>query len=216
MIPERFVVEYPQRCLQLLLSVEPVARERKLIGSFSLLLAAAIFTIPYARLKLNHPLALPAREGELYEALRGVERNQKFLEAEFWQGVRPASWHFSRIMSRLTPTEGWRGRDGIHPPSSEAENTMHKRKAGEVLRVIRNALAHGNVVYLDRDGYEKRGAEVQYLAFLSAYEEPPAPPQTYRLAATTEDGFLAFVRSWATWLGGFEADERFEFGSIES
>lgn len=55
--------------------------------------------------------------------------------------------------------------------SREALNKVADCKAGKVLRVVRNALAHGNVVYLNVDGLEVRGTEVQFLAFLTRYEE---------------------------------------------
>ena len=41
MIPQRFVIEYPQRCRDLLNELEPTARERRLVGSFSLLTLVA-------------------------------------------------------------------------------------------------------------------------------------------------------------------------------
>ncbi len=53
MIPARFVVEYPQRCLDLIESLEPTARSRELLGSFSLLVAAAVFVIPYERMEIE-------------------------------------------------------------------------------------------------------------------------------------------------------------------
>ena len=57
MIPARFVVEYPQRCLDLIEALEPTARQRELVGSFSLLVAAAVFVIPYERMgSQKHPL----------------------------------------------------------------------------------------------------------------------------------------------------------------
>jgi len=97
---------------------------------------------------------------------------------------------------------------------SHAQNTIARRKAGEVLRVIRNALAHGNVIYLDEQGFEKRHATVQFLAFLSRYEEDEVSrkhSETYRLVTTTEEGFLAFIKSWAKWLSSIEPDQRLVF-----
>jgi len=81
----------------------------------------------------------------------------------------------------------------------------------DVLRVLRNALAHGNVVYLDEKGLEVKGAKVQYLAFLSRYEETPEDrekSETYRLVATTEEQFLSFVKQWAKWLTTLPADDK--------
>lgn len=65
MIPERFVVEYPQRCLELLEILEPMARARHLVGSFALLVASAIFVIPFERMKEQHPMNRRARVKDL-------------------------------------------------------------------------------------------------------------------------------------------------------
>ena len=80
--------------------------------------------------------------------------------------------------------------------------------------MVRNALAHGNVIYLDKDGFETIGATVQYLAFLSRYEETAEQrehSETYRLVATTEESFLAFVKCWANWLNALPPDVRLVF-----
>lgn len=213
MIPRRFVVEYPQRCLRLLEATEPFARQEKLVGSFALLVASALFTIPYERLNVKHPLSASTSSTELYDALRIVQR-KKFLEADFWNGMRPGDWRFSRIMTTPEVTSDWKDEKGMHPMHNDADNTIGRRDADAVLRVIRNALAHGNVVYLDKDGLETVGATVQYLAFLSRYEETPeqrAKSETYRIVATSEEVFLTFVKCWATWLDSFPPDMRLMF-----
>lgn len=67
------------------------------------------------------------------------------------------------------------------------------------------------MVYLDEHGFETKGARVQYLAFLSRYEETPEAreiAETYRLVVTTEDGFLAFVKAWAILLAALPPDEK--------
>jgi hypothetical protein len=195
--------------------MEPFARKEQLVGSFSLLVASALFTIPYERLKAKHPLAGGSSDTGLYDALRTVE-GKKFLEADFWNGIQAHDWRFSRIMTSPEITLDWKDGNGIHPMRADAENTIGQRKTDAVLRVIRNALAHGNVIYLDKDGFETVGATVQYLAFLSRYEETVEQrehSETYRLVTTTEEGFLTFVKCWANWLNGFPPDVRLIFSN---
>jgi len=75
MIPARFVVEYPQRCLDLIEALEPTARQRELVGSFSLLVAAAVFVIPYERMgSQRHPLHKAARDVDLFRALKTLRK----------------------------------------------------------------------------------------------------------------------------------------------
>ena len=74
-----------------------------------------------------------------------------------------------------------------------------------------NALAHGNIVYLNESGFEQRDTKLQFLGFLSRYEETPeqkAQSETYRLVTTTEDEFLRFVKLWAKWVSQFRDDDR--------
>lgn len=208
MVPERFITEYPARCMDLFALLEPVAREKQLVGSFSLVVATSVFLIPYERMKAAHPLNEGAPGEGLYDAIRQVER-QPFHEAPFWEGALIHPWRFTRIMNDANWTQGWRDNAGQHPMHAHAENTIVRRTVGDVLRVVRNALAHGNVVYLDENGFETKGAPVQYLAFLSRYEESAEQrrqSETYRLAVTTEEGFLTFVKAWAGWLTEFPQD----------
>ena len=212
MIPDRFVTKYPARCLELLEAMQQIAAERDLIGSFALLTAASILNIPLERLAKQHPLT--AEYGfDLYQALRSVEK-QRWADAEFWQGQDCASWHFSRIVTNPNDVSGWRADDG-QPSMSAATNTIAGRRAGDVLRVLRNALAHGNIVYLNADGRETAGTRLHFIGFLSRYEESPeerAAANTYRLVAAPEADFLGFVKCWARWLAGFEGE--YELGEV--
>ncbi|MGX5799648.1 hypothetical protein ACWGS9_00175 [Bradyrhizobium sp. Arg314] len=135
----------------------------------------------------------------------------RFLEAPFWQRApEENAWRQSRVMNSVDEVHAWHDENGRNPLSGEA-NTIDKRKAEKVLRVLRNALAHGNVIYLDKDGREIAGNQMVYMAFLSRYEETEderAKAETYRVVVTTEEAFLHFVKSWAHWIGTLALDRR--------
>jgi hypothetical protein len=205
-VPTRFVVEYPERCLKLLDRVECWARKERLVGSLALLVASAAFVIPYERIKAAHPMHKDEDDG-LNEALRKLDKKEKFVNAPFWAGEAPGSWRYSRIMNNANDTSHWLDEDGKHPVGKDASNLIGKKTAGTVLRVIRNALAHGNVVYLSSDGLEEPGKDLKYLAFLSRYEETDEDKkrsETYRLVVASQHDFLAFVRAWANWIRSFD------------
>lgn len=209
-VPSRFVTEYPERCLELLEAAEPIARARNLLTSFSLLAAASVLLIPYERLGRHHPNT-QERGSSLFSALRGLEKVD-WLQAPFWRGRGNGRWHFSRIMGDPNDVAGWsdhKGRRSVAPDS----NLIDRKKAGEVLRVLRNALAHGNVVYLNGDFQEIAGTPVQYIAFLSRYEETEEQrnaAQTYRVVAARDEEFLDFLKSWASWISTFPAEQQIE------
>lgn len=207
-VPARFAIEYPQRALELIGLLEDEARKHQLLGSFGLLAAAAILTIPYERMNAAHFLHREERDHDLVTQLKRLEK-VPFLEAPFWPKPPDAElWRQSRIMASIDDVEKWRDERGQHPLAKGA-NTIGRRKASEVIRILRNALAHGNIIYLDKDGREIEGNVMVYMAFLSRYEaERLEQGQTYRVLVTTEDGFIQFVKAWAGWVSHFPLGDR--------
>lgn len=209
-VPDRFAIEYPRRALELIAVLETQARENNLLGSFGLLAASAILTIPFERMRTSHFLHDDARDVDLVMNLKALEKAD-FLNAPFWRSEPgDGAWRQSRIVNAVDEVHGWRDQEG-HDPRSEESNTIQKRPASEVLRVLRNALAHGNIIYLDKDGQEIAGNQMVYMAFLSRYEETMEQrekAETYRLVMTTEEAFLHFVKSWAGWIGNLNLDPR--------
>jgi hypothetical protein len=208
-IPARFASEYPGRCLQLIDALEDYARSERLLGSFSVLAASAVLTIPFERASAKH-FMFRDKDDRLSAAMSGLSK-LKFAAAPFWDKEGPGEWRHVHIVEGANDSNAWVGVNGIHPFDAKAQDTIHKKSASEVLRAIRNALAHGNVIYLDADGREREGAELHYLAFLSRYEEgaeAQANAETYRLIATTEDDFLRFIKLWAKWIGALARKDR--------
>lgn len=200
-VPDRFAIEYPQRCLQLMGALEGYARDNQLMGSFALLAAASVLTIPYERMKAAHPLYNKVKDDELTQALKNLQKIP-FLEAPFWQGDR-GFWFQTRVMNDVNDSGNWRDEEGHRPLSEAAKNTIDNRKTDAVLRPLRNALAHGNIFYLNARGYEVAGDQMKFLAFASRYEETEAQRAnscTFRLIVAGEDDFFRFVRSWAEWV----------------
>ena len=200
MIPQRFVTEYPERCSLLLEMIEPQARSADLIGSLALLVASAAFTIPFGRItEPAHPLGLP--EYELSRAIMNLRRHH-FLDAPFWKGYRPTFFRYAKIINNPEFAAGWLNDAGQHPINSTEE-----KDANTVLRTIRHALAHGNVVYLDENGHEEPGQVLRFLAFLSKHEDG----QSHRAVIFGEEDFLGFLKAWIAWIQTFPAQNKFVF-----
>lgn len=200
MIPQRFVTEYPDRCGQLLEMLEPKARAAKLVGSFALLVASAAFTIPFGRMtEATHPLGRP--EPKLFRAIKDLKR-QSFLEAPFWNGNAPEFFRYAKIVNDPELAEDWRDENGIHPIHS-----TEVKDGSIVLRTIRHALAHGNVVFLDENGHERPGHPLRFLAFLSKHEDK----QSHRVIIFGEEDFLTFLKAWIAWLQTFPLERKFVF-----
>lgn len=201
MIPQRFVTEFPERCGQLLDMLEGQARKADLVGSFALLVASASFTIPFGRItETRHPLG--RSESALSDAIKGLKRCKSFLNAPFWNGNPPELFRYAKILNDPEHAEHWRNADGVHPI-----NSSEKKDANTVLRTIRHALAHGNVVYLDENGHEKPGNSLCFLAFLDKHDDG----KSHRVVIFEEEGFLAFLKAWIAWLQTFPKESGFYF-----
>jgi len=209
-IPTRFAIEYPQRVLKLIKMLEERARKHDLLGSFGLLAASAILTIPYERMQSRHFLHRQDVDSDLVGALKQLQKTP-FLLAPFWGNNEPGNWWQSRIMGPVQDVDGWRDEHNLHPLSGSTVSKLvdQKRTGDAVIRVLRNALAHGNIIYLDKEFRENSGRRMAYMAFLSRYEnnkEQSANSETYRLVVTDEENFLKFVKCWAYWVGNLADD----------
>jgi hypothetical protein len=208
-VPARLAAEYPRRCLQLIEALESVAREEQLVGSFALLAAASVLTIPFERARSKHFLHRD-HDDDLTAAVEALGK-VKFSRAPFWEGDAPVGWRQSHIVQNVDSVAAWIDRDGRHPLDSGAQNFIEGKTSTEVIRVIRNALAHGNIIYLNESGEEKEGDRLFYLAFLSRYEEgrdAQEEAETYRLIVTPEAEFLRFVKKWASWISDAALQDR--------
>ena len=100
-VPDRFAIEYPQRALQLIDMLEGPARDSDLLGSLGLLVASAVLTIPFERMKPSHFLHEDDRDADLVKSLKELSR-VRFLEAPFWQRAPEANaWRQSRVMNSV-------------------------------------------------------------------------------------------------------------------
>jgi len=215
-LPRRFLVEYPERCSKLLQEFEGTARESGLHVSFSLMVAQALIVVPVERLRKTHPMRDEERETEVARALALLYR-RRFCEADFWIHRRDqrrfgASWRLTRVKSATySEADLMVDEDGKHPLADDAKNYATSKKTGDVFRILRNALAHGNILYLSKKGRsvgEKYDDDnvIRYIIFLSRYEETNEHRQaneTYRWLSVDVDEFLVFLRCWAKWLCQF-------------
>ena len=204
-VPSRFAIEYPQRALELIRSFEKHARHSNLVGSFGLLAASAVLTIPYERMQARHFLHDKDEDQDLANQLKVLTKD-RFLEAPFWAGRKPGRWRQSRIMATVDQVDKWQNEKGL-PSLSDDANIIQTKTADKVIRVIRNALSHGNIIYLNKNDQEISGSTMVSMAFLSRYEETEEQRRvstTYRVVVTTEDEFLQFIKDWAFWVGNIQ------------
>lgn len=87
-----------------------------------------------------------------------------------------------------------------HPEASKAADQVSAR---EWANCLRNALAHGGIVYLDEDGRQAQGRPSRQMGFVSATYpngNMRKPPERLIALRTTPDLFRATLQRWVCWV----------------
>lgn len=202
MIPQDFSYELPARCLALLDDLEekvPDMDGSSLRTTFLLSMAMPLLTIPDQVLS-----------GHKKQVMRGVNQLRRqcaeVMEGPFGKapfriadGDDRDFWFYLQLPQKPRhPHEleqighGLRHKDYVEP--------ANQLPTAFVIGQLRNALAHGGVIYLDGEGLYRPDTEARMLAFI-AEEWGDEKPFPYTVLGVMEADFSAFLRKWATWLG---------------
>jgi hypothetical protein len=151
----------------------------------------------------KHPIGKPERH--LFQAIEGLEK-RPFLDAPFLDRTKHMFFRYAEISTKQPEhAASWRNAAGVHPiKSSEVADGK------TVLKAVRNALAHGNIIYLDESGEEKPGKRLHYIAFLSERRHRNCIVG-YRVVIFDEESFLGLLKSWIAWLQTFPPETTLSF-----
>ena len=226
--PQHYGIELPQRCLALINGLwDEAARTYggnrpdlgPLTSTFLLSMSMPILNLPVERIERQ----IGQGNGQGYAddrhiSRRAVEAFQRTIqsgtlgEAPFYQ---PGAWRFfqyrggARNIARGLPEDiaGFLDTD-------EAATRAGAMPASQWISVMRNALAHGGIAYLDERGRSSHDQPVKTYAFVSGKFDfgpcPNLPGATCRgergpLAALNilriaETDYRAFLEFWVLWL----------------
>jgi hypothetical protein len=144
--------------------------------------------------------ALDARIAEVFSP------GKSFHRAPFYE---PQTWTFIPEYTEFEVARDWPEDCLRQLGSPDAAAAAGRADASQILIAVRNALSHGGITYLDRDGGHTRSA-TNMLGFASLVRQ--RDPTRLRLLRATVTGFEAFLRLWAEWLSAAgvtdELDER--------
>lgn len=127
-----FIIDFPSRCLDVLMKFEPEAKLRDREVTLLLMAASSAFVVPYERLSHYHPI-------QDYKVFKAVDDNiNKMLGKPFKKSAfapdNPNSWLHGGIDDF-----------GSGPDSWPTGKPVDKEPLSYVLAIIRNALGHGNL-----------------------------------------------------------------------
>jgi hypothetical protein len=200
----RWFEDFPNRALELMRQVEPIAARSDRIGSLSLLIAPALLTAPYERLQTymrrKNPQADYLRFPDAHQEFDRVMLSP-FAQAAFWTAETRATtsaWRCSKVVHNIATPDTWRTADGRQPwEGAFWSNDILGWETRRVWRALRDSLAHWNVATCDRDyrTFDERGIMEQFLLYRSDQDTGP-----WDVIAVSPDAFFCFLKSWAGFL----------------
>ncbi|RAP39495.1 hypothetical protein BYZ73_20205 [Rhodovulum viride] len=227
--PQHYSVELPCRCLALInglwheaskLHGEENPELGPLTSTFLVSMSMPILTIPLERVERQ----IGKAEDQAYaddrhlgpkaaDAFVDVIRKGKLGEAAFykegaWRFVSVRKGPFPNIASGLPEdlAEALSGDDAV-----EAARAM---EASQWVSILRNAMAHGGIAYLDETGRSSHGTPAKMFAFVSGkYAKPKCQHaeancrfgmgklEGLNILRISETDYRQFLEAWVAWLG---------------
>lgn len=217
--PANYSVDLPSRCLllleQLWLHAETVhAPGERALGpltsTFLISMSMPIINLPIERIERHRNAKGPAYANDRPIApaiVREIDRvlgGGLFKKAPFF---REHAWSFARCGEKPFPNIA----HGVPPAiadqlaSEDGAKLAAKLQTLQWCSILRNALAHGGVAYLDEDGRSSYGRPVRMFAFASGQYPKPGDGDPKQLVGVnflriSKVDYFAFLRSWVAWL----------------
>lgn len=215
--PDHYSAELPARCLRLLDELQPCASQifmpdqdeglGPLTATFALTMAIPIITLPYERIfKPNGSGFHYADDRRLNESLAAAVKTEmnrpKFSSSSLFQSN---IWSFVQVVQNelFNLGEGFPYPVAQELSRAEAFNFAAKMPVAQWISCLRNALAHGGIAYLDRDGMPSHGQPISMYAFVSRkYNRNGDSPVLVGLniLRISQADFVNFLRKWVNWL----------------
>jgi hypothetical protein len=215
-IPQHYSRELPERCLTLIEELWPVVETVRvpsqqhlgpLTTTFLLAMATPIITLPVERVERHFGKATEAYIDDrlldelMTDEVRRVFKLGRFADAPFFGG---GHWRFTSV-----PYNG--ENLAQHLPEHIAERlacddalkAASRLQVAEWASALRNALAHGGVIYVDAHGRQTHGQPAKGFVFVSAKYpggDTRQPPERLKLLRISESSFRTFLRHWVEWL----------------
>lgn len=179
-----FVSDFPSRCLEVLEMAEKQARLQQRDVTLSLMVASAGFVVPYERLssKKEHPSGDSVRFSDASSRLDSLIKTS-FVESELAKGAK--SWCGGSLATISGDPDSWGELRAAKPLNRD-------KTVGGVIRVLRNALAHGNIFTYQNP--------ISGIVFVSERRNDDNKITGFSFLRVSPEDFMAFLRGWFRFL----------------
>ena len=193
-----FIQDFPKRCCEILDKYEADALSGGREVTLTLAMAASGFVVPYERLRPR------PQEGEPPYPDRGIYEQaasqldsllkEKFLGSCLWK-EEVSSWSFGNLKSVADEgPDAW-------PELQERKPLGPNKEVGSTLTHLRNALAHGNIFTLPKDGPDKDNPDIELIIFLS---KPSMKSRKFNFLCVSPQDFQKFLKKWFVFISELE------------
>lgn len=185
---KNFVEDFPHRCREILNFAWKPALFKGREVTLMLMVASAGLVVPYERLKpdgdkFKHLSEDNKRFSAAADQLRTL-LEQPFLSSEVWnQSV--STWHYGKLKDVRGDPDSWEGLCKRRPVPVD-------KTVKNVLRVIRNALAHGNIFTFKNP--------IEAIIFIQANGGFGEEPKDYSFVFVGPADFRRFMENWFDFL----------------
>lgn len=210
--PAHYSIDVVARCRSLLEHLLPTVSKGlpddkqfggPLTTTFLLAMATPIIGLPVERIfKPTQPGDIIADDTALNEhltkeVLRVFDDKLPFAEAPF---AGKADWRLLRAVPPFNIAV-WEAAQHFEALAEvQARKAAQQASAQFMLRHLRNALAHGGVVYLDAEG-RMQADKAEMLAFVSAKKDRKTGKIAgLHISRVSEGDFFVFLLLWADWI----------------
>lgn len=185
---KNFVDDFPRRCREILEFAGKPALFRGREVTLALMVASSGLVVPYERLKpdggeVDHPSGDNKKFSAASEKLKAL-LEESFLSSPVW-GAPVSTWHFGKLKSVTGDPDSWEGLRNRQPVQPE-------KTVGNVLRVIRNALAHGNILTFKNP--------IAAIIFIKANVNGKKEVRDYSFVFVAPADFQLFLERWFEFL----------------
>lgn len=217
--PLNYSLELPQRCMQLIDGAwEHVSKTYPqgnnelgpMTSTFLLSMSMPIINIPIERIERHRGNAdqyyINDRliDENITAAIDDIIGGREFGKCPFFMNN---CWRFYKlkVSKKINIADGLPHYVAAALNDAKAVEEAAKMDTSQWCSVLRNALAHGGIAYLDESGHSSWGKPVKMYAFASGKYDEESPDRPKPLIAVnflriSEFDYREFLRSWVKWL----------------
>ena len=192
---KNYVQDFPSRCRDILKMATKQVHVKQREVTLTLMVASAALVVPYERLN-NH--AFIRDNKEFPDAAKKLESLLKkpfleFIKLPIEDESSNSSWSYGNLPDLNGGPDTW-GHKCEKCPIEQTEQTK------TIIKVIRNALAHGNIY--------TTGDPIKSIIFIQRNFEKDNFYRTidYSFVLVTPDSFLKFLECWFDFIDGLPID----------